>query len=104
MTDEGERFKVLKVEENPQYTEIDMDSLKELIQKGYTIQEMADEFKVGNTVIYNRINELGYEHINEARIILGGMKLYEPKNIGSLLRRLYGTEDLEILKNKKEFQ
>lgn len=79
MTDGGESYIILLGEEHPQYVEIDLSDLQDLIKEGYTVQEIASEFNVGCTVIYNRINELGYANIHEARNEIGGKKTYEQK-------------------------
>ncbi len=74
MTDGGETFRILYREEHPQFVNINIESLKELIQEGHSIREMAEEFKVSYTVIQNRLNELGFVNIQEAREKLGGLK------------------------------
>jgi len=79
MTNGGEVFKILKGEEHPNYSEIDINALIELIQRGYTISEIASELKVGNTVIFNRINEMGFNNIHEAREVFGSKKLFQLK-------------------------
>ena len=72
MTDGGETFRILRGEKHPQFTPIDLDNLKDLINRGYTIEEISDEFKVGHTVIENRVNDLGYSNIFKARKGLEG--------------------------------
>lgn len=79
MTDGGETFRILKGEEHPQFTPIDFDDLKDLINRGYTIEEISDEFKVGHTVIENRVNDLGYSNIFKTRKELGGLEAWDKK-------------------------
>ncbi|MFX0022662.1 MAG: GIY-YIG nuclease family protein [Candidatus Hermodarchaeota archaeon] len=79
MTDGGETFRILRGEEHPQFTPIDFVDLKDLINLGYTIEEISDEFKVGHTVIENRVNDLGFGNISEARKELEGLENWNKK-------------------------
>jgi AraC-like DNA-binding protein len=99
MTDGGEVFKILKGEEHPNYTEIDIDALIDLIRKGYTISEIASELKVGNTVIFNRINEMGFNSIHDAREAFGSQNIYQLKRSARMSK---AAKEREIKEETKD--
>ena len=82
----------LSGKDHPKYIEIDKDLLKSLIQKGWSAEEMGQEFNIHSFTIYKKIKEFWNITLDKAREYFGSKELSKARE---------KTKKSEALKGKK---